>query len=117
MIGLLVTCIIYFRFLLFSYVVIQGVYLFLYHYNYNPYSHIKCRFTKIQSHIAIWQYIASILKHNAQYGIDPYVSLLILNMYSVGYTHRLSFMLLDYVSLIDTKLSNFIYHVQFGNLK
>ena len=59
----------------------------------------------------------STLKHNAQYNIDSYVSLLILNMYSVGYTHRLSIMLLDYVSLIDTKLSNFIYHVQFGNLK
>ena len=59
----------------------------------------------------------STLKHNAQYSIDPYVSPLKLNMYSVGYTHRLSIMLLDYVSLIDTKLSNFIYHVQFGNLK
>ena len=37
-------------------IVIQGVYSFLY--CQNPYSHMKCLFTKIQSNIAIWQYIA-----------------------------------------------------------
>ena len=43
------------QFLMF-YTVIQGVYSLLD--CQNPYSHIKCLFTKIQSNIAIWQYIA-----------------------------------------------------------
>ena len=38
------------------YTVIQGAYCFLY--CQNPYSHRKCLFTKIQSNIVIWQYIA-----------------------------------------------------------
>ena len=38
------------------YTVIQGVHSFLY--CQNPYSHMKCLYTKIQSNIAIWQYIA-----------------------------------------------------------
>ena len=38
------------------YMVIQGVYSLLY--CQNPYFHIECLFTKIQSNIAIWQYIA-----------------------------------------------------------
>ena len=49
------TWIIHFSFSYF-YTVIQGVYSFLY--CQNPYSHVKCLFTKIQSNIAIWQYIA-----------------------------------------------------------
>ena len=38
------------------YTVIQVVYSSLY--CQNPYSHIKCLFTRIQSNITIWQYIA-----------------------------------------------------------
>ena len=46
-----------FLMLLYSYTrVIQGVYSLLYYQN--PYAHMKCLFTKIQSNIAIWQYIA-----------------------------------------------------------
>ena len=55
MTGPLETWIIHLRFLCF-YIVIQGVYSLLY--CQNPYSHIKCLLTKIQSNIAIWQYIA-----------------------------------------------------------
>ena len=49
------TWIIHLRFLCF-YTVIQGTYSSFY--CQNPYSHMKCLFTKIQSNIAIWQYIA-----------------------------------------------------------
>ena len=49
MTGPLVTWIVHLSFL-------QGVYSFLY--CRNPYSHMKCLFTKVQSNIAIWQYIA-----------------------------------------------------------
>ena len=49
------TWVIHLSFLRF-YTVIQGRYSFLY--CQNPYSHMKCLFTKIQSNIAIWQYIA-----------------------------------------------------------
>ena len=59
MTGPLATWIIHFRFLLFIWVYIHK----------NPYSHIDCPFTKIH---AIWQYICNMLKHNTQYGIDPY---------------------------------------------
>ena len=55
MTGPLVTWIIHLSFLYF-YIVIQGIYSFLY--CQNPYFHAKCHFTKIQSNIAIWQYIA-----------------------------------------------------------
>ena len=55
MTGSLETWIIHLSFLCF-YTVIQGVYSVLY--CQNPYSHVKCLFTKIQSNIAIWQYIA-----------------------------------------------------------
>ena len=55
MTGPLKTWIIHLSFSCF-YMVIQGVYYLLY--CQNPYSHIKCIFTKIQSNIAIWQYIA-----------------------------------------------------------
>ena len=55
MTGPLETWIIHLSFLRF-YTIIQGVYSFLY--CQNPYSHMKCLFTKIQSNIAIWQYIA-----------------------------------------------------------
>ena len=55
MTGPLETWIIHLSFLCF-YPVTQGVYSFLY--CQNPYSNMKCHFTKIQSNIAIWQYIA-----------------------------------------------------------
>ena len=55
MTGPLETWITHLSFLCFC-TVIQGVYSFLY--CQNPYFHMKCLFTKIQSNIAIWQYIA-----------------------------------------------------------
>ena len=56
--------------LLYFYIVIQGIYSFLY--CLNPYFHAKCHFTKIQSNIAIWQYIAIHSNTIRNNGIDPY---------------------------------------------
>ena len=55
MTGPLETWIIHLSFLHF-YTILQGIYSLLY--CQIPYSHVKCLFTKIQSNIAIWQYIA-----------------------------------------------------------
>ena len=73
MTGPLEIWIIYLSFLHF-YTVIQGVYPSLY--CQNPYSHIKCLFTEIQSDIAIWQYIAMHLNTIRNMALTRIVSLL-----------------------------------------
>ena len=68
MTGSLETWIIHLSFLRF-YTVIQGVYSFLY--CQNPYSHMKCLYQNPIKYCNMAIY-CNTLKHNTQYGIDPY---------------------------------------------